>query len=335
MKALPDPVSEIDAEGRYLFTSTNKPIGENVRDLLPEDVANKITEAVRKVIETGESAILSYSVPKKNGTLEHFQAHMGKSSNNTAVVITRDISESVEHQHKLQEVNQALTQFTSLVSHDLREPLTGIAGFATLLQKRYQSALDERGCHFLDRIVTVSQQMEKKLDDLLAFSKAGQERPFEPFPLGAAIEEAKRSLVRKIDTSKARIEVAGDMPLIHGDRSMVAQVIQNLFSNAIKYRRKNEPPHIKIEVEPYGPFLWKITVSDNGIGFDMQHKNKIFGVFQRLYTIEQYPGTGIGLAIARRVIEQHGGKIWPWSKPGVGTKFHFTLPRVENGHTPG
>jgi len=338
MKAIPDSVFEIDREGRHLFVHANGDTptdprrikGMTLQELLPEDIVEPTMQAIQQVLETGQNMTLDYSIPPAEGSggpVRHLQAHLGRTPNMTVVAIVRNVSDLVEHQKKLLEANQALTQFTSLVSHDLREPLTGIAGFATLLQNRYEGDLDERGQHFLDRIVEVSKQMEKKLDDLLAFSKAGKETPFEPFPFGAAVEEAKRALVRKIATTGTRIEIVGELPIVHGDRSLIAQVLQNLFSNSIKYRRKDETPHITIEVTSHDLPFWKVAVKDNGIGFDMRHRDKIFGVFQRLYTVEQYPGTGIGLAIARRIIERHGGDIWPWSEPGAGATFYFTLPK--------
>lgn len=222
-----------------------------------------------------------------------------------------------------------LEQFAYIASHDLREPLTAVAGFGSLLRKRYGSALDETGSHFIDQILDSASRMGMKLDDLLAFSRAGRRMsPQAGFPLGTAIEEAKRSLVRSLAETSAVVETVGELPTIAGDRSMVAQVFQNLFSNSLKYRKKEESPRIVVNVEPQGEKLCLVTVRDNGIGFDMRHKERIFGVFQRLYTNEQYPGTGIGLAITKKIIERHGGTIWTLSTPGDGATFYFTLPVV-------
>lgn len=339
MRAMPDSVFEIDDNGKHLFVHAQEgdtPIppedikGATIYEVLPGQLAEEVHRLVREVIADGSTRSMTYTVPPphKGGPVRHFKATIARTPRSTAIAVVRNVSKDVEQRMKLQEANQALTQFASITSHDLREPIMGIAGYATLLQNRYKDQLDERGQHFIDQIVRVSQQMEQKLDDLLTFSRAGKDKPFEPFSLGAALEEAKRALVRKINESGAEIVVVGDPPKAHGDRSMVAQVLQNLFSNSIKYRRKDEPPRIEVEVVPHDEFFWRIVVRDNGIGFDMRHKDRIFGVFQRLYTTEQYPGTGIGLAIAKRVVERHGGEIWAWSQPDKGTSFYFTLPKA-------
>lgn len=243
------------------------------------------------------------------------------------IVQVQDISEKKQLEDDLKQGREDIEQFAYIASHDLREPLMTIAGFASLLQKRYGETLDERGKHVLEQILDGTRHMEKKIDDLLAFSRAGRTTPEGSFPLGLAIDEAKRSVVRAIEETGAMIIAQDDLPVIHGDRSMVAQIFQNLFSNSIKYRGA-EPPVIQVSAEPYGDNYWLVTVKDNGIGFDPRHKDRIFGVFQRLYTVEQYPGTGIGLAIAKKIVERHRGHIWADSVPGIGASFHFTLPVI-------
>lgn len=230
---------------------------------------------------------------------------------------------------QLEAAKEDIEQFAYIASHDLREPLIGIAGYATLLKKRYGDQLDEAGQRFLDGIIEASKGMEAKIDDLLAFSRAGQGAPHKDFPLGAAIDEAKRSLVGRIKRSGASIVLTGAIPTARGDRSMIAQVFQNLFGNSIKYREKGVEPVIEVQVWPHSNTHWCISVKDNGIGFDMDHAGRIFKVFQRLYTVDQYPGTGIGLALAKKIVERHGGEIWAESKPGKGSTFYFSLPMCE------
>ena len=215
-------------------------------------------------------------------------------------------------------------QIAYVVSHDLREPLTAIAGFATLFKRRFEGKLDEQGRHFIDQIIDGSRRMEQKIDDLLAFSRAGQATVCQIFPLGLAVEEAKRNLVACIQVTNADIQVMGELPAVCGNRSLIAQVFQNLFSNSIKYRGSN-PPRIEVSAERTEPDYWTVIVKDYGIGFDQQYQDRIFGIFQRLYTIEQYPGTGIGLAIAKKIVERHRGAIWAESEPGKGATFYFTL----------
>jgi signal transduction histidine kinase len=240
----------------------------------------------------------------------------------------QDISSQKQLEADLRHHNKDLDQFVYIASHDLREPLTAIAGFAALVKRRFWGYLDKDGRHYIDQIIDGSRRMEQKIDDLLAFSRAGRPSSKGAFPLRTAIDEAKRAVVRQISESKATLEIPNDLPVIQGDRSMIAQVFQNLFSNAIKYSKTEQPPRIRIRVQRYADDdgYWLVSVSDEGIGFDMEHRERIFVLFQRLYTVEQYPGTGVGLAIAKRIIERHRGRIWPDSTPGKGTTFHFTLP---------
>jgi PAS domain S-box-containing protein len=241
------------------------------------------------------------------------------------LVQIQDITDQKLLEDERRRNTEDLEQFVYIASHDLREPLTTIAGFATLLKRRCINELAADGNHFIDQIIEGTKRMEQKIDDLLAFSHAGRATPPGNFPLGMAVDEARRSIVRKMEESKAVIQIVGELPIVQGDRSMIAQVFQNLFSNSIKYRSKDTTPHITVSAEPEDDHTWIVAVSDNGIGFDMSHKDRIFGVFQRLYTVEQYPGTGIGLAIAKKIVERHRGRIWPLSEPGHGSTFFFTL----------
>jgi light-regulated signal transduction histidine kinase (bacteriophytochrome) len=237
---------------------------------------------------------------------------------------------SCEVRKQVEQLEEDLEQFVYLASHDLREPLMGLAGFATLLQRRCGDKLDEKGNHFLEQVIEGSKNLENKLEALLTFSRAGK-TTMGPFPLGSAIEEARRSLAGRFAKTGATLKVADDLPVIQGDRSLIAQVFQNLLSNSIKYRSRERQSEIQIDSVQHTGYC-TVAVRDNGIGFDMRHKDRIFGVFQRLYTVEQYPGTGIGLAIAKRVIERHGGCIWPESDPDQGTVFYFNLPTTKEAH---
>jgi len=238
----------------------------------------------------------------------------------------QDITELRRAEGDLQRNNDDLEQFVYIASHDLREPLTSVAGFASLLRRRFGDRFDDEGNHYLNEILDSAKRMEQKIDDLLEFSRAGRSGVIQgTFHLGAAIEEARRNLVRRIEESSATFEIQDDLPTLQGDRGLIAQVFQNLFSNSIKYKG-GDPPRISVQAELYDDNFWLITVKDNGIGFDMQHKDRIFAVFQRLYTVEEYPGTGIGLAIAKKIVERHQGRIWTLSASGKGSSFLFTLP---------
>jgi len=344
LAAIPDMVFEVDAEGTFLFvhaepgqtfTDHDAIIGGKITALLPEDVGQKCLEAIQKVAQTHEVETLDYSLPYPDSD-RFFRAHLGPSTEGTVVAIIQDITSDKCYQRKLEaqtksltEANESLEQFVYVASHDLREPLTGIAGFASLLQRRYGDQLDDSGKHFLSEILAGTNQLAQKIEDLLALSRAGRGNINGPFPLGSAIEEARRSLVRPIKQSGAAFRIEGQMPLVRGDRSMIAQIFQNLFSNSIKYRKGDEgSPLIWIEAKPddKDPSWVRVSVRDNGIGFNMEHSDRIFKVFQRLYTVEQYPGTGIGLAIAKKIVEKHGGRIWTSAEPSEGATFYFTLP---------
>lgn len=228
---------------------------------------------------------------------------------------------------ELEAINAELEQFVHIASHDLREPLIGVAGYASLLQRRLGDKLDEQEARWLAQILEGTKAMEQKLDDLLLLSRAGRNMPNgHGFPLGAAVDEARRNLAASLTKTGTTIDV-GNLPLVKGDRSMVAQVFQNLFSNSIKYRG-NQPPRIEITAKVEDDKAI-VAVKDDGIGFDMRHSDRIFKIFQRLYTIEEYPGTGIGLAIVKKIVERHKGQIWVESEPGKGAIFYFTLALAE------
>lgn len=349
LMALPDALFELDPDGRYLFfhaetgaiyTEPSNILGNTVHDLLPKDVADLSLNAIRRALETGVAQVIRYSLPGPNQEVRYFQASVGPSpSNKTVVALVRDVTDETAHRQELENqkkhletANEALEQFVYIASHDLREPLIGVAGYATLIQKRYRDQLDEQGQHFLDEVVQGCKNMEAKIDDLLALSRAGRALRLAPFPLGAAVEEAQRSLAASIQRTKAKILWPDDLPVVKGDRSYIAQVLQNLFSNSIKYRKKDCPPVIEVSAtqDPGDYSKWIIQVKDNGIGFDMRHADRIFGVFQRLYTVDQYPGTGIGLAIVKKIIDKHGGRIWALSEPQKGAIFFFTLSAGES-----
>jgi signal transduction histidine kinase len=345
LAAIPDIIFEVNAEGRFLFVhakpgetfvENERIVGNLVTELLPENVAFQCMACITEALQTHEVQILDYTLPYPDQT-RYFRAHMGASSKETVVAVVRNTTLDRNYQRKLERqadqlmaANESLEQFVHVASHDLREPLTGVAGFATLLRKRYGNELDENGQHFLDEIIAGTKHMEQKIEDLLLLSRAGRGVPNGPFPLGSAVEEARRSLVGSFKQSGAVLQTS-ELPMVHGDRSMIAQVFQNLFSNSIKYHPEGVKPVIEVEAHPdSNPEMIHITVTDNGIGFCMDHADRIFGIFQRLYTNEQYPGTGIGLAIAKKIVEKHGGRIWASSEPSKGATFHFTLQRATN-----
>jgi PAS domain S-box-containing protein len=227
---------------------------------------------------------------------------------------------------KLEISNRELEQFAYVASHDLQEPLRMVSSFAQLLSKRYKGQLDDDADDFIEFIVEGAQRMKYLIDDLLTFSRLhNTSREFQETDMNKVLEDVLLSLKSTVDAEKATI-TSDELPTINCDPSQIRQLFQNLISNAIKFHDK--PPEIHISVEEF-PDKWKFGVSDNGIGINPGHHEKIFDVFKRLHTREEYEGTGIGLSICKRIIEIHGGDIWVDSKPGEGSTFYFTIPKIE------
>ena len=220
--------------------------------------------------------------------------------------------------------NAELEAFAYVASHDLREPLRAIQSYATLLQRQYQGKLDPKADHFIEHIVNGSKRMGALIADLLTYSRAGRsEGPDEEVNLETLLKSVLQGLQEEISQSGAGITVR-PLPKVIGNPTRLGQVFQNLISNSIKFRG-TEAPRILISAER-GRAEWVFTVEDNGIGIDPSQRDRVFGIFQRLHTSTEYPGTGIGLSICKKIVERHGGRIWVESEPGKGAKFRFTLP---------
>jgi signal transduction histidine kinase len=228
---------------------------------------------------------------------------------------------------QLENSNQELEQFAYVASHDLQEPLRVVAGYLQLLERRYKGRLDSDADEFIAFAVDAAKRMQNLINDLLAYSRIGRKiRPFEATDASRIVAEAKRNLAMLIEETKAEV-VAGELPQIWGDAAQLVLVFQNLISNGIKFH-SDVSPRIDINAKDCGE-MWEFSVRDNGIGIDPQYSKRIFLIFQRLHTREEYPGTGIGLAICQKIVEYHGGKIWVESEEGKGTTFHFTLPKQQ------
>jgi len=238
-----------------------------------------------------------------------------------------DLSAERALESDLQTTQNEIDRFAYIASHDLREPLSTLTGYATLIQRR--CPLEGPGAAWMEEIVTGAKKLARKIDDLLEFSRTGRELKYSEFPLGAAIEEGKRAVAKRFFDTEAHLHIRGNLPMIHGDRSLIAQVFQNLFSNSLKYYKPEVVPEITISARSLNDGTCEITVQDNGLGFDSDiFGHRVFEVFQRLYTVDQYPGTGIGLALTKKIIERHGGSIYTSSKPNEGATFIFTLPEI-------
>ncbi|PKK15502.1 ATP-binding protein [Thermomonospora sp. CIF 1] len=229
---------------------------------------------------------------------------------------------------ELRRSNAELEQFAYVASHDLQEPLRKVASFCQMLERRYGDRLDERGRRYIDFAVDGAKRMQALISDLLMLSRVGRsERKVEPVDMGALLERTKHDLGHPIEESGAEV-TADPLPTVTGDRTLLAVLLQNLVGNAIKFRGE-DPPRVHLSAEPSAddPGMWEFACRDNGIGIDPKYAERIFMIFQRLHPQDTYSGTGIGLAMCRKIVEFHGGRIWlDPGHEGPGTTFRWTLP---------
>jgi light-regulated signal transduction histidine kinase (bacteriophytochrome) len=229
-----------------------------------------------------------------------------------------------QHRDELERSNKDLEQFAYVASHDLQEPLRAVAGCVQLLKKRYHGQLDERANEYIGHAVDGAKRMQSLIDDLLTYSRIGRaESSHRAVSCADALTVALKNLSVSVQESGA--QVTWDvLPVVAGEAVQITMLLQNLLANALKFRKPSENPRIHIGVVRDGTRA-TFSVSDNGIGISQEHFERIFGVFQRLHTRSEYPGTGIGLALCKRIVEHRGGRIWVESKPGEGTTFRFVL----------
>jgi signal transduction histidine kinase len=225
---------------------------------------------------------------------------------------------------ELERSNSELEQFAYVASHDLQEPLRKVASFCQLLQRRYIGQLDERADQYIEFAVDGAKRMQVLIDDLLAFSRVGRvEREAALISCASALSAARVNLAAEIRESGAVIET-DELPTVRAEFSLITSLFQNLLSNAIKFRA-DKPPQIAVSVRREGEF-WQFSVADNGIGIEPEYADRIFVIFQRLHDRASYSGTGIGLAMCRKIVEYYGGRIWLETTASAGATFGFTLP---------
>jgi signal transduction histidine kinase len=226
----------------------------------------------------------------------------------------------------LESSNKELQQFAYVASHDLQEPLRMISSYTQLLDRRYKDKLDTDAQEFIRYAVDGAVRMQRLINDLLDYSRVGtRDRAFEPVDTELILDQVLGNLSMAVEENQAVIEHE-NLPCVMGYPFQLRQLFQNLIINAIKFRG-DAPPRIVISARKRGK-KWIFSFRDNGIGIEPQYRDRIFLIFQRLHTRELYPGTGIGLAICKKIVERHGGSIWVESEPGKGSTFHFTIPET-------
>jgi light-regulated signal transduction histidine kinase (bacteriophytochrome) len=229
---------------------------------------------------------------------------------------------------ELERSNADLQEFAYVASHDLSEPLRMVSSYVQLLSRRYGGQLDSDADEFIEFAVDGVNRMQRLIDDLLAYSRAGtQEYRIAPVDCEALVRDTLGGMQTTIAESDATI-VVGDLPTVRADEGQLRQLFQNLIGNGIKFRA-DDPPRVEVSSERQEG-AWRFNVDDNGIGIDPRHAERIFTVFKRLHTRDKYPGSGVGLSICKRLVERHGGRIWVEQSPLGGSRFTFTIPDRQN-----
>jgi len=274
------------------------------------------------------AAIRNISARKKserdNTQLENQATVMRSAHDELELRVSERTKELAFANQILEQSNLELKQFAYIASHDLQSPLRSISGFVQLLKMEYEDKLSEEAVDWIRRTVRSIAQMQTLIRDLLSYSRVdARSVPFTRIPFLDIVNDALTLLESSIRDSGGRV-TWDQLPVIMGDRSQLVQLIQNLIGNGLTYRG-DKPPHIHLSAERSGK-EWVFSVCDNGIGIDPKHYGQIFEIFKRLHDQKDYPGTGIGLAVCRRVVIRHGGRIWVQSEPGHGSTFFFTIP---------
>jgi PAS domain S-box-containing protein len=251
------------------------------------------------------------------------------------LMVSRDVTGLRRHERamadraaELERSNAELANFAYVASHDLSEPLRTVSSYLQLLRRRYHGRLDEDADEFIDYAVEGAARMRTLIEDLLAYSRAGRsERPLEPVDTGSLVADAANTLRTQAEDQPPVVEWE-ELPTVMGDPAQLGQLFQNLIGNGVKFVAPDTRPHVRVSAsrEDAG---WRFCVDDNGIGIDPRHAERVFGMFQRLHTRDEFPGTGIGLAIAKKVVEQHRGTIWADARPEGGSRFLFTIADPE------
>ncbi|MFC8731475.1 ATP-binding protein [Luteimicrobium sp. NPDC057192] len=272
----------------------------------------------------GEIADLARDVEAMRRTLRA-QVAAVESSHAELVALNARLTTQTE---ELSRSNRDLEQFAYVASHDLQEPLRKVASFTQLLQKRYGGQLDDRADQYIEFAVDGAKRMQRLVHDLLGFSRVGRlGGEVTDVPLDRVLARTLDDLGELVEETGARV-VADDLPVVRGEEPLLGQLLQNLVGNAIKFRAPDRPPVVRLSARRVGD-RWELECRDNGIGIDPQYADRVFVIFQRLHPKDVYEGTGIGLALCKKIVEFHGGSIWIEQPDGPGTSIRWTLPAAD------
>jgi PAS domain S-box-containing protein len=294
-------------------------------------------DAAREVIaqmEAGGSTVeFLCRIRRKDGVWRHILwSGQGAPDDGCFYLVGKDVTdrrlleEELESRaERLERINAELQDFAYIASHDLSEPLRMITSYLQLLQRRYDGQLDETADEFIHYAVDGADRMKALIDDLLQYSRVGSDEVQRvPVEADVVLGSVLRSLEGAILERGATV-THEPLGVVHGDSTQIGQLLQNLVANAIKFGRPDVPPEVRVERVPERG-EWHVVVRDNGIGIEARHAERIFKMFGRLHGREEYEGTGIGLAICRRIADRHAGRIWVESEPGSGSAFHVSIP---------
>jgi PAS domain S-box-containing protein len=347
---LPDVVFAVDQNGAltYLSPAVEPMTGYSVSELMgrtfadflhPEDLAHAF-DTFQSTL-SGQTMVDELRFFTKSGEMRWLRNSNKPVFAGDRVVGVRGLFSDVT-QHKqaearlketmadLERSNAELERFAYVASHDLQEPLRMVSSYTQLLEKRYKDKLDADAHDFISFAVEGAKRMQNLINDLLTYSRVGTRgKPFEPTDCEAVFDAAIANLSVAINENKAKVS-HDPLPVVMSDEGQLVQLFQNLIGNAIKFHGKR-PPRVHVSAKPDGD-KWVFSIKDNGIGIDPQYFERIFIIFQRLHG-EGYPGTGTGLAIAKRIVERHGGRIWIESAPDKGSTFYFTIPAKDVGQS--
>jgi PAS domain S-box-containing protein len=315
----------------YTGTTPEQMEGWGWQSVHDPEALPKVLEKWKSSIATGQPFDMVFPLRGSDGVFRPFLTRITPVMDDRGRVVrwfgtNTEITEQLEMQQKLQRSNLELQQFAYLASHDLQEPLRMVISYLSLLDKKYKDELDIQAREYIDHAVDGGVRMRRLIDDLLAYSRVETKvKEFALVDMKEVVEGTIKVLKTSIDESKADIYIE-PMPTVMADGLQMQQVMQNLIANAVKFHGQ-ERPRVHISAID-GRKEWTFLVKDNGIGLKMEYAERIFQMFQRLHNQDQYPGTGVGLAIVKKIVDRHGGRIWVESEEGKGSTFFFTIPKV-------